>query len=240
MLSRRRILILDDNAANLAVLAELLRQSGCVVDSARDAAAAVEQARMRAPELLITDLRMPGTCGYAAAWMVRSACHRPDLPVIAASASPLPEAEDTAALGFDAFLLKPIELTQLAAALIDCLGTTASLGTDSADTQSLEQHDPAPARSAEDPEADSDADALDAGAAVPPALELADGAELAAREDWDALRDWCTDLACGEPAYAPFARRILALAARVETDRAHADYARLRALLDTGEEPAGR
>ncbi len=70
----------------------LIRQHrrGLAVDTVETAAAALAVARQRAPDLVIADLRMPDTCGYAATWQLREALGRPALPAIAAAGRPAP------------------------------------------------------------------------------------------------------------------------------------------------------
>jgi signal transduction histidine kinase/DNA-binding NarL/FixJ family response regulator len=211
---RRRILVIDDNAANRLLMAGLLEQLGFTADTAEGARAALAMARERPPDLVIADLRMPEVCGYAAVWQLREALGHPDLPAIAASASPLPEPGDAAQLGFAAFLLKPVELDALRAALGDCLGLTW-LRADAA---------PAPAGMdmAEPPW-------------PPPRIELETAIELADEADWAALRDWSTEIDDAFPECSGFAARVRALLDDIDIDAdtdANADpIAALRRLL---------
>jgi signal transduction histidine kinase/DNA-binding NarL/FixJ family response regulator len=200
---RRRILIVDDSDVNRMLMAGMLGHLGFAVDVAADVEAALVIARSRPPDLLISDLRMPGTCGYAATWQLRRALGRPQLPAIAASASPLPAAGDAAELGFDAFLLKPIEQGELCTAIGGCLAlswvradTVASARPPSAPgTERASDRPPIgpPARPAAQP---------------PPSLELGAARELAARQDWVSLRDWCTELGYAFPECADFVRLV--------------------------------
>ncbi|MGD9299275.1 MAG: ATP-binding protein [Thiohalocapsa sp.] len=118
---RRRILIVDDSHVNQLVMAGLLGHLGFEAKTAGNADAALAIARREPPDLAIVDLRMPEVCGYAASCQLREGIKQPGLPVIAASASPLPEPSDVAELGFDAFVLKPVEQEALCAAIGECL-----------------------------------------------------------------------------------------------------------------------
>jgi len=62
---RRRILIVDDVADASAALAELLRDRGYLVETARDGFKALPKLKEFAPDLLLTDLRMPGMDGVS-------------------------------------------------------------------------------------------------------------------------------------------------------------------------------
>ncbi|WP_295888303.1 hybrid sensor histidine kinase/response regulator [uncultured Thiohalocapsa sp.] len=195
---RRRILVIDDSEVNRLLMAGLLGHLGFEVDTAEGADAALAIACRRRPELAIVDLRMPGTCGYAACWQLRAALGRPSLPVIAASASPLPAAGDAALLGFDAFVLKPIEQGALCAAIADCLGLRW-LRAAAAERDQRLGHMPAPMPTTVPPPA------------PPPRIELDTAAELATLGDWAALRDWSTELEDAFPECAEFARRVRGL-----------------------------
>jgi DNA-binding NtrC family response regulator len=62
---RGRILIVDDEADASAALAQLLRDRGYVVETARDGFKALPKLKEFAPDLLLTDLRMPGMDGLS-------------------------------------------------------------------------------------------------------------------------------------------------------------------------------
>jgi signal transduction histidine kinase/CheY-like chemotaxis protein len=198
---RRRVLVIDDNEVNRLLMAGQLRGLGFVVESAEGAEAALAIARCQPPDLVIADLRMPGTCGYAAVWQLRAALGRLDLPAIAASASPLPETGAAAALGFQAFLLKPIEQGPLCTALGACLGLVWLRG-DAAAAAASPALDEAPALG------HASLDAADEPPLRPPPIELDAARELAAQHDWVRLREWCAELGDAFPECAEFARRL--------------------------------
>jgi signal transduction histidine kinase/CheY-like chemotaxis protein len=203
---RRRVLVIDDSEVNRLLMAGLLQALGFDADTAADAEAALARARRRPPDLVITDLRMPGTCGYAAVWQLRQALGRPDLPAIAASASPLPEPGDAAALGFDAFLLKPIEQGALCAALGECLELAWLRG----DATAVDR---GPLSGAEPASAGPMASAAERPL-LPCWIELEAALELAERQDWTSLREWCTELEAAFPECADFAARVRVLLGR--------------------------
>lgn len=145
--------------------------------------------------------------------------------MVAASASPLPEPGDAAELGVDGFLLKPFEPEPLRALLTSCLGlrwTHAGPGVDAASPDRVES------ASAED------LDDLVPGPSVmlPPEIELEAGAELAARGDWPALREWCAELTYSDSGYTDFTAHVLAVADAVErAPSGEAEILALRSLL---------
>ena len=63
MATRARILIVDDEINARSALAELLRDDGYIVDTAADAFKALPKLDDFKPDVLLTDLRMPGMTG---------------------------------------------------------------------------------------------------------------------------------------------------------------------------------
>jgi two-component system, sensor histidine kinase and response regulator len=121
-----RILVADDVAQNLELLATVLRRDGhtthCVADGA-EALAAVQAQRY---DLVLMDVHMPVLDGLAATRAIREherASGSAAVPVIALTASVL--AEDRAAAteaGMNGFASKPVELPVLYAEMARVLG----------------------------------------------------------------------------------------------------------------------
>ncbi|HOD99199.1 MAG TPA: response regulator, partial [Syntrophales bacterium] len=61
----KKILIADDNEANLYMLEILLKGEGFEVISAANGQEALEKALLTPPALIVTDVLMPGMDGYA-------------------------------------------------------------------------------------------------------------------------------------------------------------------------------
>jgi len=76
------ILVVDDNRANREALASLLEISGHSVDRASDARQALAQARAAPPDLVISDVLMPGMDGYVFARQLRADPATSAVPVI--------------------------------------------------------------------------------------------------------------------------------------------------------------
>ena len=212
----RRILVIDDSEVNRLLMAGLLRQLGLEAEAAAGADEALALASRRPPDLVITDLRMPEVCGYAAVWQLRAALGQPRLPAIAASASPLPEPTDAAELGFDAFLLKPIEQEALIAAVDACLGLRW-IRADTKPTSTVPAAD-----SAARPEQPTP---------LPPRPELLVALELVESADWPELTDWCEQIAAAYPDCAAFIEQVRALLAAVHGPTPDTAETALRRLL---------
>jgi CheY-like chemotaxis protein len=114
--THHKVLLVDDDAVSLELMAVLLAHEGHQVLRANDAGAALEllagETTLR-PDVLLVDLQMPGVSGGQLAEKVR-ALGRPELRLLAMSAT---EVKDNQLLAFDGFLLKPLVLNDLRRAL---------------------------------------------------------------------------------------------------------------------------
>lgn len=114
-----RILVVDDNAVNREIAAELVRQMGLEVTALGDGPAALAALARERFDLLLLDLTMPGMDGYAVARAVRAMPAYAALPIIAVTANARAEdRERVLAAGMEAHLGKPFEPAELWA-LID-------------------------------------------------------------------------------------------------------------------------
>jgi CheY-like chemotaxis protein len=102
-----RILIIEDNDANMELMAYLLRAFGHMVQEAVEGKAAVKLARYGPPDLILCDLQMTGMDGYEV--MQRMKTNLPNIPVIAVTAYAMVGDRDRVlAAGFDGYIPKPI------------------------------------------------------------------------------------------------------------------------------------
>lgn len=123
-MSSHRILIVDDDASNTAPLAELLRDEGYDVAVASDGLDALAMLDSFAPDVLLTDLRMPGLGGAALIDRARRAA--PGLPVVIMTAYGASASRIARARGPMDFVTKPIDVVQLLTALERALGRGAA------------------------------------------------------------------------------------------------------------------
>jgi signal transduction histidine kinase/CheY-like chemotaxis protein len=119
---RASVLVADDDAVSRGLVADFLAGLGFEVRRAPDGAAALEQLRGRAVDLLITDLVMPRVDGMELIRALRSAqgTHVPRIIAVSASASDYTSQEALDA-GCDAFLPKPLHLADLRDRITDLL-----------------------------------------------------------------------------------------------------------------------
>jgi len=108
---RKQVLVVDDVAANRALVADILRPLGFTVHEARDAEEGLAAAQSIRPDMVLIDNAMPGLNGLEATRRLRRIPGLERVPVLAVSASA--SAQDRAealAAGANDFLPKPVEL----------------------------------------------------------------------------------------------------------------------------------
>lgn len=117
----RRILIADDRRDAVFVLGKLLEKMGQEIRIVHSAAAALEQAKVELPDVLISDIAMPGMDGYELAQRVRQDPALADVVLVALSGyGNFEDRERTKRAGFNFHLIKPVSwdaLERLLAAL---------------------------------------------------------------------------------------------------------------------------
>lgn len=105
-----RILVVEDNAANLELVRYLLSYSGYAVLEARDGAQGVETALRELPDLIVCDLQMPLLDGYQVLARLRADATTAAIVVVAVTAFSMPnDRQKVITAGFDGYLSKPIE-----------------------------------------------------------------------------------------------------------------------------------
>ncbi|HEY7665898.1 MAG TPA: response regulator [Xanthobacteraceae bacterium] len=115
-LAGRRILLADDNADMRGYVGRLLAQSGYEVEPASDGFAALEASRRRKPDLVLTDVMMPGLDGFGLLRELRADPRLADIPIILISARAGEEARiEGMQAGADDYLIKPFSARELLA-----------------------------------------------------------------------------------------------------------------------------
>ncbi|MGF1657837.1 MAG: ATP-binding protein [Rubrimonas sp.] len=134
---RPLVLIADDNDVNRMIAETLLRQLGCEVVAVRDGAAALREAQIRAPALILMDVSMPVMNGLDATRAIRrhELAHGRRTPIVALTAHALEEHLDHClSAGMDARLVKPFKPRDLARVVAHFLApATATAETDQAE-----------------------------------------------------------------------------------------------------------
>ena len=111
MAAKKRVLIVDDNADAVAVLAVAIRRGGHEVHEAFDGRSALEAARRVRPDFIFLDIALPRLDGFGVVRQIRSDPALASTRVIAITGFAQDrDREEAQKAGFDQFLVKPIDL----------------------------------------------------------------------------------------------------------------------------------
>ena len=116
MESKRKIMVVDDEARNLRLMEALLVPEGYEVIQARDGEEALAKVRETSPDVILLDVMMPGLDGLEVVRRLRADEATTLIPLVMVTA--LNEVEDRVQAlkaGADDFLTKPVDKTELKA-----------------------------------------------------------------------------------------------------------------------------
>ncbi|MDB5867776.1 MAG: response regulator receiver protein [Polaromonas sp.] len=109
-----KILVIEDNPANMKLACLLLQSAGHEVLRAVDAEIGLMLARAGQPDLILMDIQLPGMDGLAATALLKQHPATSAIPVIALTAMAMKEdQEKTRAAGCDAYIAKPLRYQEL-------------------------------------------------------------------------------------------------------------------------------
>lgn len=107
---KSRILIIEDNPANLELMRYLLNAFGHATVETVDGEAGLGRARSDRPDLILCDIALPKLDGYGVAAALKADPASRNIPLIAVSASAMMSDRQRAVdAGFDGFITKPID-----------------------------------------------------------------------------------------------------------------------------------
>jgi len=110
-----RILIIEDNALNRALLLAVLKPDGFEILIAEDGLRGVEVALRERPDLILMDVMLHGLNGYEAARRLKAHGDTHHIPIIAITSDSAPaERERALDAGCDGYIAKPIDTRSLA------------------------------------------------------------------------------------------------------------------------------
>jgi two-component system, cell cycle response regulator DivK len=118
-----KILIVEDNPANMKLAVFLLQDAGYTVISASDAEAGVTLAREEHPDLILMDIQLPGMDGLAAIALLKQDERTRKIPVVALTA--LAMKGDEARIreaGCEGYIAKPMRYREMLATVAVQLG----------------------------------------------------------------------------------------------------------------------
>ncbi|HEY6332267.1 MAG TPA: response regulator [Blastocatellia bacterium] len=121
----RKILIVEDNLDSRLLLSKLLRLSGYDVSTACDGNAGYEQASRDTPDLIVTDVNMPGSDGIEFVKRVRTDARLAATPIMVVTAYGSNIAQQARTAGADAALDKPFDFDRFLEAIKHLLARRA-------------------------------------------------------------------------------------------------------------------
>lgn len=118
-----KVLVIEDNAANMTLATFLLKSAGHSVLGAADAETGLTLARGEQPDLVLMDIQLPGMDGLEATALLKSDPATREIPVVALTALAMKgDEERIRAAGCDGYIAKPLAykefLTTIAAHLV--------------------------------------------------------------------------------------------------------------------------
>ena len=118
------IIVAEDQAINRKLMEVMLKRMGHQVRFAEDGEQAVAEVRRAPPDVVFMDLHMPNMDGLEATRILRAGSGAAaTVPIIALTADVLEETQERAlAAGMNAFLPKPVSMTQIESALTQLFG----------------------------------------------------------------------------------------------------------------------
>jgi two-component system, cell cycle response regulator DivK len=119
-----KVLIIEDNTANMKLATFLLESAGHTVLSATDAEAGLTSARCEHPDLILMDIQLPGMDGLAATRLLKRDDATCSIPVIALTALAMKgDEERIRAAGCIGYIAKPMRYQQFLATIAEQLAS---------------------------------------------------------------------------------------------------------------------
>ena len=117
-----KVLIVEDNPANMTLAVFLLNTAGHTVLSATTAEVGLTMARERQPDLILMDIQLPGMDGLAATALLKGSAATRNIPVIALTALAMKgDEERIRSAGCDGYIAKPMRYKEFLQAIADQL-----------------------------------------------------------------------------------------------------------------------
>jgi two-component system cell cycle response regulator DivK len=113
-----QVLIVEDNEKNMKLVRDVLQATGYRTLEATRAEDAIELALSQVPALVLMDVQLPGVDGVEALALLRGDERTAAIPVLALTAQAMHgDRERFLDAGFDGYLSKPVDITELIAAV---------------------------------------------------------------------------------------------------------------------------
>jgi two-component system cell cycle response regulator DivK len=113
-----KVLVVEDNPANMKLVTFLLQSAGHAVLSATDAEVGLTMARGEQPDLILMDIQLPGMDGLEATLLLKRDDATSAIPVIALTALAMKgDEERIRAAGCDGYIAKPMRYQEFLATI---------------------------------------------------------------------------------------------------------------------------
>lgn len=120
-----KILVIEDNPANMTLATFLLQSANHTVLGATDAETGLTMARAEMPDLILMDIQLPGMDGLAATKILKEDPATRAIPVIALTALAMKgDEERIRAAGCDGYIAKPMRYKPFLDAITEQLART--------------------------------------------------------------------------------------------------------------------
>jgi len=104
-----KILIVEDNPANMKLASNILAKAGYETLEAADAEAGIQFVRNETPDLILMDIQLPGMDGLTATRLLKGDQNTRHIPIIALTAFAMKgDEEKMLSAGCDGYIPKPI------------------------------------------------------------------------------------------------------------------------------------
>lgn len=124
-----KILIIEDNPANMKLAVLLLHNVGHSALCAVDAETGIAVARSDRPDLILMDIQLPGMDGLTATSLLKKDARTSGIPIIALTAMAMKDDEEKSQIaGCNAYIAKPLRHAELHAAINSLLPARAKDG----------------------------------------------------------------------------------------------------------------
>jgi two-component system cell cycle response regulator DivK len=113
-----RVLVVEDNPANMKRTSLVLHNAGHSVLPAVDAATGLRLALAEQPDMILMDIQLPGMDGLAATAILKQDPSTASIPIVALSALAMKADEERSQIaGCDAYIIKPLRYKELYAVM---------------------------------------------------------------------------------------------------------------------------
>jgi len=114
MITRSKVLVVDDNPQNLELLVAYLESLGCRIITAVDGLEAMDKVHQEQPDLILLDVMMPRMSGFEVCRKLKSDPATREVPIIMVTAlNELGDIQRGVESGTDDFITKPVNRLEL-------------------------------------------------------------------------------------------------------------------------------